>query len=400
MSMTGMARIYFDNAATTPLDARVRAAMQPYLDGVVGNPSSLHYEGREAREAVEQARAHMAALFGARPSEVVFTSGGTEADNLAILGVARACRGQPVHVITSAIEHPAVHEACRELATEGFAVGFLGVGRNGIVDPDDLARTIRPETRLISVMAANNVVGTVQPVTELARFAREHDVLFHTDAVQAAGRMPLDVYRDGIDLLSVSGHKLYGPKGVGALIVRHRVPLSPLIFGGGQEAGRRSGTENVAAIVGLGEAARICNESQGDETAQLLRLRDRLIERVLTQCSEAYLVGDRYRRLPGHVCLGFAGLEGDSIKLLLALDQAGVSVSSGSACSASHPGEPSHVLTAMGYDSFRARGAVRLTLGRFNTEQEVDRFLEVLPRVVGELNPITRRARAEARAWA
>ncbi|HSW44858.1 MAG TPA: cysteine desulfurase family protein [Phycisphaerae bacterium] len=398
--MPGTARIYFDNAATTPLDPRVRAAMQPYLDSAFGNPSSLHCEGRAAKEAVEEARGYTAALVGAKPSEVVFTSGGTEADSLAIRGVVRAYRGRSVHVITSAIEHPAVREACRDLAIDGIGGTLLRVSANGIVDPDELSRTIRPDTRLISIMAANNVVGTLQPVQEFARIARDHGVLFHTDAVQAAGKVPLDVHRDGIDLLSVSGHKLHGPKGAGALVVRDGVPLAPLILGGGQEAGRRPGTENVAAIVGLGEAARIYGELGSEENARLVRLRERLIEGALARGPDAYLIGDRHRRLPGHVCLGFAGLEGEAIKLLLALDELGVSVSSGSACGANHAGEPSHVLTAMGFDSLRARGAVRITLGRFNTEDEVDHFLRVLPGVVGRLNPITRRARAEAGACA
>jgi len=398
--MTGTARIYFDNAATTPLDPRVRAAMHPYLDGAFGNPSSLHYDGRAARDAVEQARVSTAALCGAKASEVVFTAGGTEADNLAILGVVRAFRGQSVHVITSSIEHPAVREVCRELAAEGVAVTFLRVGTSGIIEPDELAQAIRPKTRIVSVMAANNIVGTLQPVRELARIARGQGVLFHTDAVQAAGRIPLDIHRDGIDLLSISGHKLYGPKGVGALIVREGVTLSPLVFGGGQEGGLRSGTENVAAIVGLGEAARISIESRGEETARLVRLRERVIDGVLAQNLDAYLIGDRYRRLPGHVCLAFAGLEGESIKLLLALDEAGVSVSTGSACSTNKAGEPSYVLMAMGMDAFRSRGSLRITLGRFNTEEDVERFLDLLPRVVGELSPITSRGRAKTGACA
>ena len=383
-------RIYFDHAATTPLDPRVWAAMQPFCDDMFGNPSSLHAEGRAARAAVEQARQHVAVLVGARPSEVIFTSGGTEADNLALFGVVRAAAA-PVHVITTLIEHPAVLEPCRRAAREGCAVSYLPVGADGIVAPEDLARALRPETRLVSVMAANNIVGTIQPIRELARITREYGALFHTDAVQAVGKVPLDVRYEGIDLLSLSAHKLHGPKGVGALVVRDGVLLASVVSGGGQERGLRSGTENVVGIVGLGEAARLCRIAQGDESARLVRLRERLIDGVLGAVPQAYLLGDRYRRLPGHACFGLSGLEGDSIKLLLALDAAGVAASAGSACNAHHATEPSYVLAAMGFDALRARGALRITLGRFNTEAEVDRFVELLPSIVGELSPVTSR---------
>jgi len=268
--MAGEPRIYFDNAATTPVDPRVRAAMQPYLDGCFGNPSSLHVEGRTARAAVENARRQVAELVGASPSGVIFTGSGTEADNLALVGAARAFAGQPVHIVTSAIEHPAVRETCAWLAQrEGVTVTYTPVTPDGIVDPDAVAALIGPETRLVSIMAANNVVGTLQPVRELARVARARGVLFHTDAVQAASCVPLDMQRDGIDLLSLSGHKLYGPKGIGALVCAENVPLAPVIHGGGQERGLRSGTENVAAIVGFGEAARLCATMRGDEAARM-----------------------------------------------------------------------------------------------------------------------------------
>jgi cysteine desulfurase len=245
-----MPRIYFDNAATTPLDPRVRAAMQPYLDGDFGNPSSLHSEGRAARAAVEQARRHVAALVNAPENGVIFTASGTEANNLALRGVCAAARGKPIHVITSAIEHPAVRQVIRVLGRDGVATSVLRVSADGIVDPDELRAALRPETRLVSIMAANNVIGTLQPVRELAAVAHECGALFHTDAVQAAGHVPLALERDGIDLLSLSGHKLHGPKGVGALLVRKGVSLEPLVFGGGQEHGLRSGTENVPGIIG------------------------------------------------------------------------------------------------------------------------------------------------------
>lgn len=389
--MASRRRIYFDHAATTPLDPRVRAAMQPFLEDTFGNPSSLHAEGRAARAAVDQARQHVAALVGAQPGEVFFTSGGTEADNLALAGALRTPPAPP-HLITTAIEHPAVLETARQLAREGVHVTYLPVNGEGVVDPSELAGALRPETRLVSIMAANNVVGTLQPVRELARLTHEHGALFHTDAVQAAGKMPLEVRRDGIDLLSLSGHKLHGPKGIGALVVRSGVPLAPVVFGGGQERGLRSGTENVAGVVGLGEAARLGLETRGDESARLVQLRDRLIEGVLSTISCAYVIGDRFRRLPGHACFGFAGHEGDSIKLLLALDQVGIAASAGSACSAHKAAEPSYVLAAMGFDAFRARGALRITLGRFNTDEEVDRFVALLPQIVAQLSSVTSRA--------
>lgn len=387
-----MPRIYFDNAATTPLDPRVRAAMQPYLDGDFGNPSSLHSEGRAARAAVEQARRHVAALVNAPENGVIFTASGTEANNLALRGVCAAARGKPIHVITSAIEHPAVRQVIRVLGRDGVATSVLRVSADGIVDPDELRAALRPETRLVSIMAANNVIGTLQPVRELAAVAHECGALFHTDAVQAAGHVPLALERDGIDLLSLSGHKLHGPKGVGALLARKRVSLEPLVFGGGQEHGLRSGTENVPGIIGLGEAARLCRADQAVESARLVGLREGLIEGVLASVPGAYLIGHRYRRLPGNACFGFAGQEGEGMRLLLALDEAGVAVSTGSACSAHKANEPSHVLRALGYDEFRARGALRITLGRFNTEAELEVFLEILRRAVGQLRPITGRA--------
>jgi cysteine desulfurase len=385
-------RIYFDHAATTPLDPRVREAMRPYLECEFGNPSSLHAEGRVAREAVEQARIHVGALVGARPEQVVFTSGGTEADNLALASVARG-PSESVHVITSAIEHPAVLETCRALAQrEDVAVTQLGVDGDGIVDAEELRAALRPNTRLVSVMAANNVTGVLQPVAALAEITHAHGAPFHTDAVQAAGKLPLDLERDGIDLLSLSAHKLHGPKGVGALVVRKRDQLRPILHGGGQERGLRSGTENVAAIVGFGEAARLAALDRGEEVVRLIDLRDRLISGITSIIPGAYLIGHAFRRLPGHVCVGFSGLEGESITLMLALDEAGFAVSTGSACSAHKASEPSYVLQAMGFDAFRARGALRITLGRFNTTDEVDSFLDTLPRIVSRLRPITSRS--------
>ena len=379
-------RIYFDHSATTPLDPRVAASMHLPQGEVFGNPSSLHSEGRQARALVDEARSSVAALLGAASSEIVFTASGTEADNLALLGVFRSGR-EAGHMITSSIEHPAVMETCRFLEQNGVQVTYLPVDQYGMVDPSDVARALQADTRLVSVMAANNVVGTLQPVAELARIAKEHGALFHTDAVQSAGKVPLDVNRVPVDLVSMSAHKLHGPKGIGALYVRSGIRLQPVIFGGGQERGLRSATENVAAIVGFGVAARLALAQMTDEAVRLVKLRERLLDGLREVLPQTYLIGHPFKRLPGHLCLGFSGREGEAIKLLLSLDEAGVAVSSGSACSAHHASEPSHVLVAMGFDSVRARGALRVTLGRFNTEEEVDRFLQIVPQAVESLRP-------------
>ncbi len=383
--------VYLDHAATTPLDPRVRHAMEPFLDGVFGNPSSLHWAGRKAHEALEAGRAEVAALVGARPAEIVFTGSGTEADNLAILGAVAAMEG-PKHVITSAFEHPAVLEPFRFLERQGVEVTWLPVGADGIVRPEALAAALRPTTRLVSIMAANNVVGTVQPITELAALAREAGALFHSDAVQAAGKLPIDVERQQIDLLSLSAHKLHGPKGVGALYVRPGVELSPIIFGGGQEHGLRSATENVAGIIGFGQAALLARAEMGEESARLVGLRDRVLAGVTEQIDNAYLIGHPYQRLPGYLCFGFSGQEADAIRLLFALDDAGIAVSSGSACSAHNAGEPSYVLAAMGFDTIRARGSLRVTMGRFTSDDDVDQLLAALPKAAESLTSIASHA--------
>jgi cysteine desulfurase len=288
--------IYLDNAATTPLDPRVREAMLPYLEEVYGNPSSLHWAGRQAREAVSKARARVADLLHARPGEIVFTASGTESSNLALIGVCEAAGVVGGHVITSAIEHPAVLETCRYLENRGVAITRLGVSREGIVDANELREALQRPTQLVSVMTANNVAGTLQPVGELGRIAHEYGALFHTDAVQAVGKIPIDVTAQPIDLLSFSAHKLYGPKGVGALYVRTGVRLAPFVHGGGQERGLRSATENVAGIVGLGRASEIASAERADEAVRLVRLRDRLIESVLSLApQQAYLIGHRHQ---------------------------------------------------------------------------------------------------------
>ncbi len=378
-------RIYFDNAATTPPDPVVLEAMEPYLRQFWGNPASLYVEGRQAREALDGARGRVAALLGAEPGEIVFTSGGTEADNLALQGVLMAAGPAASHLVTSAIEHPAVLACCQQLERLGVAVTRLRVDDQGLVDPADLEAALQPNTRLVSVMTANNVTGTLQPIKELAEITRRHGALFHTDAVQAVGKLDLDLRTLPVDLLALSGHKIHGPKGVGALYVRKGVELWPLLPGGGQEQGRRSGTENVAGIVGLGRAAELAAAEGSAEVARLVRIREHLIEGILASIPRAYLIGHRWRRLPGHICMGLHGLEGQAIKLLLELDTEGIAISSGSACSAIHAGQPSHVLEAMGLDPLRARGSLRITLGRFNTMEEADRLLEVFPRAVAAL---------------
>ncbi len=379
-------RIYFDHSATTPLDPRVRAAMEPYLDGRYGNPSSLHREGREARKAVETARAQVAALVGAEPSEIIFTASGTEADNLALVGVIRPAAG-PCHLITSTIEHAAVLETCHFLERTGARVTYLPVSGDGLVNPQSLRDALRAETQLVSIMAANNVVGTLQPIGELARITGEYGALFHTDAVQAIGKIPVDVKELGIHLLSLSAHKLHGPKGIGALYVRRGVRLDPIVFGGGQERGLRSATENVAGIVGLGAAAALAHEAIAREAARLAALREQILQSLRESVPHAFLIGHPVKRLPGHLCLGFAGQEAKMLELVLALDDAGIAVSSGSACSSGHAGATEKILEAMGFDGERARGLLRVTLGRFNTEEEVNRFLEILPRALASLSP-------------
>ncbi len=382
------ARIYFDHSATTPLDPRVLAAMGPYLGGALGNPSSLHYEGRVAREVVETARAQVACLIGAEPEEIIFTASGTEADNLALIGAVRAS-GRPGHVVTSSIEHAAILETCRFLADSGTKPGTkitrLPVDSDGLVGPESLLRALQSHVTVVSIMAANNVVGTLQPIEELAHLTKLHGVLFHSDAVQAAGKIPLDVNRLHVDLLSLSAHKLHGPKGVGALYVRNGTRLSPIVFGGGQERGLRSASENVAGIVGFGAAAAIARQELADEAIRLAQFRERIAKELNCSLPESYLFGHPVHRLPGHISFGLRGHESEVGKLLSALDAAGVAVSAGSACSAHHSGEPSGVLLAMGFDDERARGLIRVSLGRFNTCEEVDRFTSVLRTVVRTL---------------
>ncbi|HHW41152.1 MAG TPA: cysteine desulfurase NifS [Syntrophomonadaceae bacterium] len=374
--------VYLDHTATTPVHPDVVVAMHQVLETAFGNPSSIHTFGREAKQYLEDARIKVANLIGAQPEEIVFTSGGTEADNLAILGVAYAYQRQGNHIITSSIEHHAVLDTCEVLSQNGFEVTFLPVDKDGIVDPDDVRKAVRKETILITVMHANNEIGTVEPIEEIAGIARENGVIFHTDAVQTAGHIPVDVEQLGVDLLSLSAHKFYGPKGVGALYVRKGIRLVPVLHGGGQERNRRAGTENIPGIVGLGKAAEIAARELGSQRVSIQKLRDRLIKGIQERVPEVKLNGHPEKRLPQNVHFSFAGVDGSS--LLTSLDLQGIAASAGSACS-SGALHPSHVLLAIGLPMELASASLRLTLGRANTEEDIEYCLEVLPEIVAKL---------------
>lgn len=360
--------IYLDHAATTPLHPEVLDAMLPTLREEYGNASTLYGLGASAHDRVERARAAVARLIGARAAEVYFTSGATESNNWAIVGTAQAQESRGRHLITSAVEHPSVLKAFEFLASRGFEVTVLPVDRYGRVDPDDVQRSLTDRTTLVSVMAANNEVGTIQPIAEIGALCSERGVLFHTDAVQAVGKLPIDVAGIRCDLLSLSAHKIYGPKGVGALYIRKGVRTLPLLHGGEQESGRRSGTHNVPGIVGLGRAAEIAARDMDHESLRLASLRDRMIERLLA-IPDTRLSGHPVERLPNnaHVCI--AGVEGESV--ILDLDSQGICISSGSACSSGSV-DPSHVLLAMGLPLVQARGALRFTLGRSNAPEQIE----------------------------
>jgi cysteine desulfurase len=378
-----MRRIYADYNATTPLRPEVLQAMLPYLGEKFGNASSVHIFGREARAAIDDARMRLAALLGAEETEIIFTSGGTEADNTAIFGVARARRSKGRHIITSSIEHHAVLHACQYLEKLGEAeVTYLPVSRDCLVDPDELRRAIRPDTVLVSIMSANNETGTIQPVKELAAICRERGVPFHTDAVQSFGKVPVNVNDWGVDLLSVSAHKFYGPKGAGALYVRRGVKLDPLLVGGSHENDRRAGTENVAAIVGMARAAELATATMGEEQCRLFGLCERLAAGVLETVPAAHRNGHPTQRIGNTVNFSFEGCEEEG--LLLGLDLEGIAVSSGSACAVGSL-EPSHVLKAMGLPHELARAAVRFSFGAATTEQDIDYILEVLPKLIRRL---------------
>jgi cysteine desulfurase len=382
---TTQQRIYLDHSATTPVDPRVTEAMSPYWGMVFGNSESSHAFGQQAASALEQARQTAADVLGCRPSELVFTGSGTEADNLALRGAAWAARqsGRGDHIVTTPIEHHAVGHTVDQLCDLfGFKATRVPVDGNGTVDPDDVAAAIRPGTVLVSIIMANNEVGTAQPMVKIGRVCREREIIFHTDAVQVAGRLPLEFDDLNLDLLALSAHKFYGPKGVGLLYVRRGTALLPAITGGGHERGRRPGTVNVAGAVGLATALRLVEEGRVSEAARLRHLRDRLIEGVLASVPDSRLTGHPKCRLPHHASFAFRGVEGQAA--VLELDLQGIAVSSGAAC-AEGESEPSFVLEAMGLPPDWSLGSLRLTLGRSNDEADVGRVLEVLPGVVARL---------------
>lgn len=384
-----MRRVYLDNAATTPLDPRVLAAMLPYLQAQFGNASSMHVVGREARAALDHARATLAQCIGAAPEEIIFTASGTEANNLALKGVAFANAARGRHIITSAIEHDCVLGSCAWLATQGFEITTLPVDHCGCVDVGELADTIRPDTIMVSIMHANNEVGTIQPLDALAAVCRARGVYLHSDACQSFGKTPLDVRRHKVDLLTLNAHKIYGPKGVGALYIRTGVRIEAMQHGGGHERGLRSATENVAGIVGFAAAAALCGQLYDEEIPRLQHWRDELLDFILRTIPGAQLHGHPTQRLPNNINVAFAGREGEGIRLLLALDELGFAVSSGSACSAHGGDNPSsHVLAAMGLNPIQARGALRVTLGRMTTRDDVDAFRAALPPVIQQLPSI------------
>jgi cysteine desulfurase len=381
--------IYLDYNATTPVDARVLEAMLPYFGDRFGNASSIHSAGQHARAAVDRARESVATLIGATPAEIVFTSGGTEADNLALLGLVAAGPRAKKHVITTAIEHHAVLNACQELERRGINVTYVRASSNGVINPDEIRRAITPETILISVMHANNELGTIQPIEEIGRIAAQADVYFHCDAVQSAGKLPIDVNRAGADLLSISAHKMYGPKGVGALYVRSGTPLEPLLFGGHHERDRRPGTENVAGIVGLGKATELARVELDADSARIAALRDRFETALLDAIPDTRVNGHRAPRVCNTVNLTFPGAGGEA--LLIALDLEGIACSTGAACS-SGAVEPSHVLTAIGLSDDEARSTLRFSLGRNTTREEVEEAIEVIPRVVERIRSLSPRS--------
>ncbi|HUS69652.1 MAG TPA: cysteine desulfurase NifS [Anaerolineae bacterium] len=379
--------VYLDHAATTSVHPQVVEAMLPYFSERYGNASSIHSLGREARQGLEEARATVARILNCRGEEIVFTSGGTESDNLAIRGVSWMNRRRGDHIITSSVEHHAVSHTCEQMERQfAFEVTYLPVDEYGLVDSRDVERAITETTILISIMYANNEVGTVEPVTEIGEIAHRHGIPFHTDAVQAAGALSLDVQELNVDLLTLSAHKFYGPKGVGLLYVREGVGVLPIQTGGGHERGLRSGTENVAGIVGLATALKLAEERREEESIRLAALRDRLIEGVLSSIDNCWLLGHPQKRLSNNANIAFEYVEGEGI--LVGLDLEGIAASSGSACSTGSA-DPSHVLLAMGVRPDLARGAIRMTLGRENTEGDVDRVSEVLPAIVERLRAMS-----------
>ena len=381
-------QVYMDHSATTAVDPAVREAMLPYFSERFGNPSSLYSIGRQARRAVEEARQKVADLIGAKKEEIIFTGSGTESDNLAIKGIAYKNRKKGDHIITSSIEHHAVLHTCKYLEAQGFRVTYLPVSKEGLVNPADVEKAITPQTILITIMHANNEIGTIQPIEEIGKIAREKNITYHTDAIQTAGKIPVNVDALGVSLLSMSAHKMYGPKGVGALYIRKGTFIEPQLHGGGHERNLRSSTENVPGIIGFGKACELAKERMPDEM-NIAALRDSLIRGIL-EIKDSYLNGHPTKRLPNNANFRFSYIEGES--MILNLDMKGVSASTGSACSSTSL-EPSHVLLAIGLKPEEAHGSLRLTLGRENTKEDVDYVVSTLPEIVSKLRMISPLAR-------
>ena len=384
-----MKKVYMDYASTTPIDKEVLDAMMPYFTKEFGNASSIHSFGRNAYDAIEESRKKIAGILHVSADEIIFTAGGTESDNLAVKGIAYSNRDKigtkGPHIITSAIEHPAVFETCKHLEKQGFKVKYLPVDRYGIVKLNELEQSISKDTFLITIMYANNEIGTIEPIAEIGKIAEGHNVIFHTDAVQAIGQEPLDVNKLNIDLLSISAHKIYGPKGIGALYIRKGVKIQPIIHGGGHENGLRSGTHNTPGIVGLGKACELARTRMEKDVEHLKHLRDKLIKGVL-KMEESYLNGHPEKRLANNAHFRFTAIEGESLNLML--DDKGIAAATGSACS-SKKLEPSHVLLAIGLDPAEAHGSLRLSLGRMNTLEDVEYVSSVLPEIVNNLRKMS-----------
>ncbi len=375
--------IYLDNAASTPISDKVLEEMLPYLKDNYGNPSSIHRFGRIATRAIDASRKKIAELIGAQPEEILFTSGGTESNNTALFGVMGKNRGQ---LITSSIEHDAILEPCKRLQTQGHTVEYLPVDSSGTVDVEKFRSLVAGQTALVSIMYANNEVGTIQPVREIAEICKEHDILFHTDAVQAVGKIPINVKELGIDLMSISSHKINGPKGIGALYIRDGVEIDPLMLGGGQENGLRSGTENVANIVGFGKACHLAGQNMQGNAAHLKNLRDSLVQKISQEISHVTVNGHKENRLPNNAHFTFLGVNGED--LIIKLDENGIAASTGSACSVKTQ-KASHVLAAMGFSHEQITGSLRLTVGLANTMQEIDQTVGILRTVVSELRRVS-----------
>ncbi len=378
--------IYMDHSATSPVDPEVFEAMKPYFIDSFGNASTLYSLGREGKKAMESAREEVASIIGAEPKEIIFTSGGTESDNIAILGTAYKLKKKGNHIITSDIEHPAVDETCKYLEKNGFNVTYLPVYKDGIVKIKDLEDAITDKTILITIMHANNEIGTIQPIAEIGKIARENEIYFHTDAVQTVGKIPVNVKELNVDMLSLSAHKLYGPKGIGALYLRQGVRIEPIMYGGGHEKGIRPGTENIPGIVGLGKACSIAKENLQRDAQKLISLRDMLIDGVLAENEDSYLNGHRTKRLPNNANFRFTGIEGES--LILHLDAKGIATSTGSACSSTKL-EPSHVLMAIGLKEVEAHGSLRISLGHENTEEDIEYTITAIKEVVEKLRKMS-----------